>query len=263
MTERLNERAARHVVSAVLGVAVDRHEDGKAPSQVDALIRWPERPAAALEIVADHESKFNKQWDALEKVRHHVNVSRLDKRWSVHILRSARVTKLVKELPDVLRSLQHAPGAVDGWARRNLPAELAGLGVASARPLDDSGGRIELLTEGWSGCASSDDPVGEWVTGVLTRHPDVPAKLRVHPSPEKHAFIWTTIGSSYEVQFALEDRGQSLPTREPELPEGVTHVWVAGSMSSQGCLAYFPERGWWRTGWAWPPEGLNLDEDST
>ena len=53
--ERPNERLARYVVHEATGLAVTRFEDGKAPSQVDALISAPEGPMP-LEIVAQHDS---------------------------------------------------------------------------------------------------------------------------------------------------------------------------------------------------------------
>jgi hypothetical protein len=71
--ERANERLARHIVSTVLGVPVDRFEDGMANRQVDALIHYPDR-LAALEIVADHDAAFNAQWDALNRLGHKLQV---------------------------------------------------------------------------------------------------------------------------------------------------------------------------------------------
>jgi hypothetical protein len=60
MTEKPNERTARHIVATALGVRVSRLEDGTADSQVDALIHGGEGPEA-LEISADHEAAFNAQ----------------------------------------------------------------------------------------------------------------------------------------------------------------------------------------------------------
>ena len=86
--------------------------------------------------------------------------------------------------------------------------------------------------------------MGEWVTRVLRREADVAAKRAAHPDvAERHAFIWATPASDMEVQTQLEPGDDHpFPVTAPTLPSGVT----------QGVLAWFPDRGWWRTPWEWP-----------
>jgi hypothetical protein len=82
---------------------------------------------------------------------------------------------------------------------------------------------------------------------VLREQFDVPAKLAAH--------IWVTITSDMGVQMQLEPgEDQPFPVTPPQLPAGVTHVWVAHQVRFKGVLAWFPDRGWWRTAWTWPPE---------
>ena len=254
--EKPNEVLARHVVSQSLGLPVRRFEDGKADSQVDAVIEFPDGREAALEIVADHEGAFNAQWAALEKVGHQIEVPELAHVWSAQLARRARVKEVVKQLPSLVVALEGA-GFLDPGRGGSMPADVARLGVQMLYTLDDPdrSGRINLHAEGWSGWASSES-INDYVERVLTEAADVPAKLAAHPLREKHAFIWTTIGSEYGIQSRLERREQPLPEGAPDLPRGVTHVWVAGSFTSQGVLAWFPERGWWRSGWEWPESGV-------
>ena len=104
--------------------------------------------------------------------------------------------------------------------------------------------------------------MAEYVERILAAAPDVPRKLAANPARDKHVFIWTTIGTEYGIQSQLEDREQPFPTTTPCLPAGVTHVWVAGSFTSQGVLAWFPDLGWWRPEWHWPADGsLVLDDE--
>lgn len=136
--------------------------------------------------------------------------------------------------------------------KRNVPRELDRLGVDSAYPIaDDGSGIIYRNGAGWSGSAGAPQ-LASWVEDMLGRHDDVARKLESHPTRDGHAFLWATMSSDYETQFCPEDRRQDLPQDSPRLPNGVTHVWVGGLMSSQGVLAWFPDRGWWRTPWKWP-----------
>ena len=72
--ERPNERMAREIVAETLRVPVSCHDDNTQGSMVDALIHYPDGSLGAMEIVADHDDRFNKMWDALEKVGHSLPV---------------------------------------------------------------------------------------------------------------------------------------------------------------------------------------------
>jgi hypothetical protein len=255
-TERPNERLARYVVSTALGVRVERFEDGTSNGQIDALIHLPGGPAA-LEIVADHEQAFNEQWAALHATEHRLNVPGLQRVWSAQLARRAKVKTVLEELPALLLKLESDRLANRPAARHDrLPLEIQRLGVRLLYPLDDDtrSGYVNLHAEGWGGWAGSED-VSEYVERILAVEADVPSKLAAHPAQQKHAFIWTTIGTSYAIQSRLEPRDQPMPTSAPRLPDGVTHVWVAGSFTSQGALAWFPDRGWWKPDWKWPDDG--------
>jgi hypothetical protein len=260
VAEKPNERLARHIVSTTLGLPVTRYEDGTADSQVDALIHGSEG-AAVLEIVADHEASFNAQWDALERVGHRVEVPGLRRAWSAQLARRSKVNGVVKALPLLMRRLE---GQLNDARRpRDLPEALTRLGIKMLYPLDDDkrSGYVNLHPEGWGGFASS-ETMGHYVERILANADDVPSKLAKHAASEKHAFIWTTIGTDYGIQFQLERRDQPLPKDPPRLPQGVTHVWVVGSFTSQGAVAWFPDRGWWRPDWAWPEDhSLALGEE--
>jgi len=249
--ERPDERLARHIVSTALGVPVDRYDDGTASAQPDAKIRYPDR-TAWLEIIGDHDSRFRSQWSELEKIDHKLMVPELRQRWLARLTATARIRDIKRVLPDtVLR-----------WQDATTPADLAEIertldrvGIDGMSPIEEDppqGGVVHLHTSGWSGTAGRDDTLGEWVVDVLAEQDDVPRKLAACPGGERHAFIWATVGSDYQTQFKLENRDdEPLPVAAPDLPDGVTHVWVAGGMSSQVTLAWFPDRGWWR---AWAPD---------
>lgn len=260
MVERPNERAARHVVARVLGHRVSRHEDGKFDSQVDALIHGPDE-IAALEVVADHEEAFNAQWAALERLNHRLEVPSLQRLWSAQLARTAKVRDVVKRLPDLVLALERSQHS-DAERAEALDA-IRRLRVQTIRPVEGAQpGRINLHVEGWGGWSTL--TMAQYVEKVLAAAPDVPRKLKLHPALAKHAFIWTTISTDHGIQSMLERREQPLPTDPPSLPEGVTHVWIAGSFTSQGAVAWFPDRGWWRAEWSWPEsKPLELTENES
>jgi hypothetical protein len=248
--ERPNERRARRIVAQALGCEVRRFEDESANAQVDAEILLP-GGAAGMEIVADHDPAEMSQWNALAKLNHEVPVPQLQLRWIVTLRRSAKVKNAAKELPRLMPMLER--GEIQ-WPRRGAPPEFERIGVDDAIPItndDRPGGRVHLMAEGRSGSAGTSN-LAPWIASMFDRHPDVSRKLNAHPTEHGHAFLWATGATDFDVQFALEDRGQALPREAPFLPIGVTHVWVGGGMSSQGTLAWFPDRGWWRTSWQWP-----------
>lgn len=201
---------------------------------------------APLEVIGDHDDAFNRVWRAIEKYGKDLHVAGLRSRWVVTVTADAHIKGLVRTLPARLLAAQDEPGADAGWRRPRLPEMLDDLDLNGAYPCaGEPVGQVRLRHPGWSGTAGA-DAISLWIGQVLARQADVPVKLAAHPSAQKHAFIWATIGSDYGTQLDLEDRGQPLPTSAPVLPAGVTHIWVAGTMSSQGCLAWFPDRGWWR-----------------
>jgi hypothetical protein len=66
-----------------------------------------------------------------------------------------------------------------------------------------------------------------------------------------------------EVQTQLEPGDDHpFPVTPPTLASGVTHVWIGGRMWRQGALAWFPDRGWWRTPWTWPSDTLGDEKGS-
>ncbi len=254
MPERPNEEAARHILASVLGVPVTPHDDGRRDSMVDALIHYPDR-TEAVEVVADHDPAFNAQWEALRRLGHRIQVPGLRSGWHVELEHRTRVRDVREQLGELLRDMESV-----GWSDlRHVDADQLGeqaavLGVSNVyEDPDGPPGVVRLSPQPWSGFAPGVD-FADWTEAMLARHKDVPRKLAMHSGATGHTFLWATMASDFSLQFALENRGQPLgPHRDPALPDGVTHVWIAGAMSSQGAVAWDRQRGWWRTPWVWPP----------
>jgi hypothetical protein len=262
-----NERMAFKVVGDGLGVEVVPYDDNSRPRMVDALIP----PDGALEVIGDHDSDFNALWKRLNRSGHGVEIPTLKHGWHVGIAHSANVNRLTKALPAFLlgleahgiRSTTEAPIRPPYGATADIDKQMEALGIQSAR--QDSAmpkGRVQFWAMGWTGTSDADnDVLADWVGTVLANQTDVASKLGDHPGvTQRHAFIWATVGTAYAVQRCLEADGPlPEPLTAPELPGGITHIWIAGGMSGQGVVAWFPDRGWWRTGWRWPITDRNRE----
>jgi hypothetical protein len=98
-----------------------------------------------------------------------------------------------------------------------------------------------------------------WAAQFLTdTAPDVPQKLAASGHPERHAFIWATFTTPYEIASILD--GDAFPTQAPQLPDGVTHLWVGAWYARTRTLYWRPDHGW-SEAYRIPPDGrLDLSE---
>jgi hypothetical protein len=144
-----DERLAR-VAETVLGVPVTRFDYGTAPRQVDALVHYPDRKAA-LEVVADHDEKFNRQQDALHRVKGRIEVAGLRESWTALVSRESKIKSVKEALPASLLAMQDDPPP----RRSQLgyrTVDLGGLGIMSAWPMASSTpGRVYLIPASWGG----------------------------------------------------------------------------------------------------------------
>lgn len=235
--ERVDEFAARVVVSHVLGHEVLRHEDGKENHQVDAVIQTPTEQLP-LEVIGDRDPAAVKQWRALRKYGHFVDLPTGSGTWYVTINPSANVRELHRAVPPLIAT---------GVSPKMLPG-VVGADLLPAH--DESPSRVYFMV----------NPIGEWAGGeinpwisrLLLGAPDLALKLGRHTASERHLFVWATTDTEYSVRDFLEDDLTPLPKEPARLPPEITHLWVASAFKGEGCLRWDPAIGWIRTGWKWP-----------
>jgi hypothetical protein len=90
-----------------------------------------------------------------------------------------------------------------------------------------------------------------WITEFLTNTaPDVGEKLETDGFADGHAYIWATYTTPYRALATLEvddtDAAISvrLPSVPPDLPRGVTEVWVGGWFGGGRVLRCRRDGGW-------------------
>lgn len=294
--ERPLERMARAIVANHLDTLVDRSDDGTAPGQPDGLIYLTEGGYAPLEVVSDHDGDYNRLSDALAHQGETITTTPDDPGWYVALHHRSNLKRIRNLLPTILRELPPAEfleGAVpaDTWAAGpdhvDRLDQLASLGVSYLAAYPDVPGLIGIGTKGWSSWGDPIDVV-PWVARVLDREADVAEKLERHGGPQRHAFLWATLGSAWAINSALdwhEDspplpkpigpeideefwdmllgpehlRPEPAPLTDPDLPAGISHLWLASTLSGRGALHWSPDGGWERTGWRTPEHEDAID----
>ena len=140
LDEGRDEQWAREIVSKILGVPVERFDDGTANSMVDAEVHYSDRKAA-LEVVTDHHPELTEQGAVLHDLKHRIEVSGLRQSWTVVLSGKTNINEVIRALRKSLPAWQDNPPPA---------SDLHKLGILSAEPITTStvSGRL-WLTEGW------------------------------------------------------------------------------------------------------------------
>lgn len=258
MPPRPEEVWAAAMVSAALCAEVRHHDDGSSDSQYDLDIIRPGFPVAAAEVVAAADSASIELWKLMNGGDGRWLIRNLRGGWMVTVMATARYRRLRAELPALLAKLEEAgltalPGAAGGAGLDRVARDLQ---VASAWQGDTSfpGSvylSIELPSERSGGIVSeSGDPLSKWL-GEFLREPgqaDVLSKLRRSGADQRHAFVLLPGFSTapFPVTDILMRSDAALPSRAPDLPAEITHLWAVSTWNSGDGMRWAPEVGWRR-----------------
>jgi hypothetical protein len=213
---------------------------------VDALFQYLDGRTAALEIVADVDPVLAEHQVHIRNRQ--ITAPSLKLRWALAPHPRFRTKKHLASWVQALRALESTgcSSMVDGPPQ--IVSHLRDAGVQSAFVIDGLGGCVELREAISGGLIESltPDRPALFVEYMLNRHPDVVNKLRDHPDvDERHAFFWVTIGTDPMFQDALLAEEDAVAScRDPTLPAGVTHVWMAGQSTAMRTALWSPDRKW-------------------
>lgn len=224
------EYAARFVVCEVLGLEVDRHEDGRQNSQVDAIIR--DVDDFPLEIVTDRNKRAKQQWAEFGRRGHYIVLESGRTDWYVTVKSGANVRDLHTSVPKAI-------------ANDSPIHELRGVVLADSVPTPvGSPPRAFFMVEPVGQLASGQlDP---WLRALFEGAPDLARKLGAVNASQRHLFVWATVDTDYSVIDFLEDDLTPLPEGAASVPEPITHLWVASVFAEEWLLRWSRDRGWWR-----------------
>lgn len=68
-------------------------------------------------------------------------------------------------------------------------------------------------------------------------------KLQEQAAQQRQLWIWTDVATTGSLRRAFSPEEQRLPSRPPDLPSAVTHLWCVDEGHNRG-WAWWPDRGW-------------------
>jgi hypothetical protein len=255
MRERAEEFAARCIVERNSDYTLRLLDDGGVDQTVDYLVlaECGVIELGVLEVGRNTSESARRDEDAHE--RHTAGPRRiagLRRSWHIGIDSDrARFRSLLRSLsPLLLEAESLSRWKISTWSAHGYGADaqtlewrLARLGVRSVTALEPAGEPAVWIAPmyGWSAGANPDSAVDEveaWLGSGSDDQLGIGRKLLTRPDlPERHLFVWAD-RQKMSAAYAL-GRGE-LPSRAPQLPAQVTHLWLAAESAVSGC-----------GGWAW------------
>ena len=238
---------------------VAQHDDGSRPSMYDLKITYPDGSIGALEVTAAADAEQVELWKLVDGRGERWIESSLVGGWLVRILPSTRARVLHRQLPDLLRELEHEGVGVIRGRRTSVDrftASAGKLGVVEARqgrtahpgsiyvmidqPLEQMGGFVP----------GTGDPLAAWLSEWLVEpsRQDNIRKLVCSNARERHIFVLVPgfTSAPFAVIHLLVETGAPFPTIPPALPPGITHVWAMSMWESGDGFRWSPDHGWVR-----------------
>jgi hypothetical protein len=253
--ERVEEFAARCVVERNSDYTLQLLDDGAVDQSVDYLV-LAERGITELGVleVGRNTSESARASEAAHE-RHTAGPRRiagLRRSWHIGIDRDRARFRSV--LPNVGALLLEAESLsrweISTWGAYGYGADgqtlewrLARLGVRSATALEVAGEPAIWISpmHGWSAGANPESAIDEveaWLGSGSSDQRGIRRKLLTRPDlPERHLFVWA---DRQKMRAAYALGRAELPSRAPQLPAHITHLWLAAESGFSGC-----------GGWAW------------
>src|SRR5439155_14575084 len=98
-------------------------------------------------------------------------------------------------------------------------------------------GQVVIIPPGAVGFDVGGNPINDWLSTLLVeRRSDVDKLNRGLGVSERHLFVWVG-GSEALVSYGVMETlraGAPLPPGAPDLPQGITHVWLASDAWADG-----------------------------
>lgn len=255
--EKMSETLVRFIVEHVLGVRVCCYDDRRGISRPDAIIH--RNGGVPLEIVSDPLVSDLQLTNALRRIDRRATFAGLQHGYLVCLTNAARVKDL-SWLERTLHLLEN-PAEQHSVARRTKE-------YMFIKPVESfSAGEVRFTTGQGGGrpIPHAHDLVSE-ATSILARpqYADVARKLGNHGGAERHAVLVVDEDKTSTFSWLREaesDDVAQLPA--PELPEGITHLWITPRYGPGLTALWSPPTGWQGEAWRWghPTDALEAWED--
>lgn len=238
---------AECIERALPGVTVSLHDDGTRNSMYDLNLARDGAVFGACEVTAAADQQCIEFWNVLNKNNGRWQEPTIQGGWGLEVEPSAKVRDLKRRLPTLLRTLESSPDDID--AHQDLKA----LGVKFAhRGGTDFPGSIYVVP--WQDPSRMGGAVPENANGVvrwLSSWISAPEQLhnveKVRQSGAAEGHLAVLLPAFAAAPFgaidALMRDGVAEPDVVPQLPSGITHVWVMSTWNS-GAIFHWDSRAW-------------------
>jgi len=223
----------------------------------DLEVRYSDHRLGAVEVTAAADAELIEFWNLVNSPGGW-RVESLVGGWSVSIEPSARVKRVLQELPNLLLSFEQTGVRDFHIGRSTTPSDTLARQLRVVRALQsptDFPGSIyvtpELALDRMSGMvAENGDDLAEWVSEFLTgpAQQDVRHKLASSGAAETHAVV--LFPGFSPAPFAVTDLlmrdDAPLPTIDPRLPPEITDVWAMSDWTAGVGFRWSRLTGWLR-----------------
>ena len=255
---RAEEEWARLTIERVLGVPVRQHDDGTSHGMYDLNIFHTDGAVGAVEVTSDADGDSIALWKLLNDRDDRWIAPSLVGGWMVSLSPLARGRDVLDHLPTLLAKLESSSvRRVDStYESHGVEAseEFIAMGVISAyQSGTEYPGSIYVIVEvpaerrgGY--VAENGDALARW-SGEFLRdeaRQDVLRKLATSGREERHAFLILPGFSMapFDVTDLLMRADFVMPSRQPDLPQAVTDLWIASTWSSGSGFRWSQSEGW-------------------
>jgi len=228
--------------------------DASCGHDVDFRIDYSDGRRAVGEVGWHQDPVLQEMWAKVFKYDRHqvIDLPAGAGRWELTVLRGSNIKRLYAQLPDLVSRLIEA-GVFDlsisaDWPLSDFADTARTLGIEHIARIESAEPSLAIFfINGIGGIAPTDpDCITDWVNGVLgdPGYQDTTAKLLVLESDERHVFLMTGDRTPFGTDERLRRLSEALPTRPPEVPDGISHVWAISRFGDGPGALWALGQGW-------------------
>ncbi len=260
MSEESNEKISRQVEKIAVkilgewvgedGIVVDIGEGGGP----DFKIHYLDGRLGIGEVGLHEDEQTAKAWAAIHKSEtpQQIVLPPGTGTWGVGFAIIPNIKSIHKELFILITYLRDEGLTelhIEGRCPRGKAADFArGLGINYINYHEDGAEDLATFFLPFSGGLIPTDPdlVVDWVEEVLLSEDfkDSWTKLLPFEFDEKHVFFMTSNRTKFGIDELLKK--SNLPMRPPDLPGGLTHIWIISRYGGSSAIYWSKESGWQR-----------------
>ena len=173
--------------------------------------------------------------------------------WRVWLSKEARVRRIATELPGLIADLAlnriFDLDIETTWPPGWLADRARHLKIRHVRQVSPEGKDFALYDLGPTGGWEPDDGnlIVDWLDALVLEpdYLDLTAKLQHVHADELHIFVLSQSRTEFATDSVLRRIDQHMPTRDPLLPDWVTHAWVVSQWASgRSAGLWVRDEGW-------------------